>query len=493
MIACNNKHKHVDSVTVSVEQGMLRGEQKQTITGDATYYSFKGIPYAAPPTGLWRFKAPQPPLPWKGVRNATQHGNVCPHVDALQDMLFIPGSEDCLFLNVYTPSLKRKSSLAVMVFLHGGGYAFGSGNDDFYGPDFIMNSKNVIVVTINYRLDTLGFLCLDTKDVPGNAGLKDQVAALKWVQKNIRNFGGDPKKVTIIGQSAGAAASALHAISPMSRGLFRRVILMSGAPISEFTTEFERTRRAFVLGRNLGFNATDPTELLHFLQSVPVRDLLDTSASVIAAEEVIDFIVKSHYFVTVVEKNLGQEPFLMESPTLSVEKGLHEADTLIGFTSAEGIFSVPFFEKALTLQKYGRYPEALVPRTIFYKTSPETHLELADSIVEFYTGSQSMALENMQQLIAYSTDMFTYPVMRYARRLSDFNRNDNIYMYEFTSKTNRNYYSKEGDRYGIDGVAHIDDLLYLFNANSLNLTIDASSAKVIHEYVTLFTNFAIYG
>ncbi|XP_069356258.1 esterase FE4-like [Maniola hyperantus] len=266
------------------------------------FYSFKGIPYAAPPTGSGRFKAPQPARSWTGIRNATVHGSVCPQFDPLFN-IYIPGSEDCLFLNVYTPKLPPCSLLPVMFFIHGGLYITGSGNDDLYGPDFLINQNDVVAVTINYRLDNLGFLVLDTESVPGNAGMKDQVAALRWVRMNIKNFGGDPNKVTIFGESVGSASVALHALSPMSKGLFRRVIGTSGVPINDFSTAFEQKRRAFELGKKLGLVTTNSSALLKFLQTVPVRQLINTNSTIIAAEDYIQFTTRGYYTVPVIEKD----------------------------------------------------------------------------------------------------------------------------------------------------------------------------------------------
>lgn len=124
-------------------------------------------------------KAPQPVTPWDGIRSATAHGPICCQRDLFFDFVET-GSEDCLYLNVYTPSLEPTKLLPVMFWIHGGGFSSGSGNSHIYGPDFLVN-QNVVLVTINYRLEALGFLCLDTKDVPGNAGMKDQVAGLRWV------------------------------------------------------------------------------------------------------------------------------------------------------------------------------------------------------------------------------------------------------------------------------------------------------------------------
>ncbi|CAH2047754.1 unnamed protein product, partial [Iphiclides podalirius] len=148
---------------VRVNEGVLEGELVNNEIG-GQFYSFKGIPYAEAPVGDLRFKAPRPPKPWKGVRSAKEFGPICLQYDMFVNKI-CDGSEDCLYLNIYSPNIKPKNPLAVMVWIHGGGYISGSGNDDFYGPEFLVR-HGVILVTLNYRLEVLGFLCLDSEDVP---------------------------------------------------------------------------------------------------------------------------------------------------------------------------------------------------------------------------------------------------------------------------------------------------------------------------------------
>ena len=177
--------------------GQLRGYRERSGFVH-TFYSFKGVPYAEPPIGELRFRAPRPHRGWSDVRNANKHGNACPTNGFLG---FVAGGhEDCLFLNVYTPDVN--GSLAVMVWLHGGGYLLGDGNTLVYGPDLLMR-ENIVVVTLNSRLGALGFLSTGDKYAQGNYALKDAVLALQWIQNNIASFGGDPSKVTLAGQSAG--------------------------------------------------------------------------------------------------------------------------------------------------------------------------------------------------------------------------------------------------------------------------------------------------
>ena len=194
---------------------------------------FLGIPYAAPPVGELRWKPPQETASWTQVRNSTDFSPACPQPKQQDTGKF---SEDFLYLNVWTTAKKPDERLPVMVWIHGGAFNFGSASQPEYNGKNLAK-KGVVVVTINYRLGPLGFLVhpLLSKEsaqgTSGNYGLLDQIAALKWVQKNIAAFGGNPDQVTIFGQSAGSRSVSLLMISPMAKGLFHRAIAESGGPI----------------------------------------------------------------------------------------------------------------------------------------------------------------------------------------------------------------------------------------------------------------------
>jgi para-nitrobenzyl esterase len=197
--------------------------------------SFKGIPYAAPPVGPLRWHAPMPVQPWTGTRDAGGYGNDCVQGRFPGDLANTsqPMSEDCLFLNVWTPKATPGAKLAVMVYIHGGGYASGSGSSAILDGTRLA-ARGVVVVTLNYRLGRFGFfahpaLTREAGGGPtGNWGLMDQLAALKWVQRNIAAFGGDPSKVTIFGESAGGASVNRLMTSPAAKGLFIQGIAASG-------------------------------------------------------------------------------------------------------------------------------------------------------------------------------------------------------------------------------------------------------------------------
>ncbi|MGH7367997.1 MAG: carboxylesterase/lipase family protein [Candidatus Rokuibacteriota bacterium] len=218
-------------VLVETRRGAVRGVAENGLA------VFRGLPFARPPVGPRRFRPPEPPEPWAGVREAARFGTSAAQNGALVGPLMSLGinrtGEDCLYLNVWTPGLDR-ARRPVLVWIHGGAFVLGSGSQMLYDGATLARRGDVVVVTINYRLGALGFLRLRDHFGPrlpatGNEGLLDQIAALEWVRDEIATFGGDPDNVTISGESAGAMSCATLLGVPRARGLFRRAILQSGA------------------------------------------------------------------------------------------------------------------------------------------------------------------------------------------------------------------------------------------------------------------------
>jgi para-nitrobenzyl esterase len=220
-----------DAAPVKTTSGAVEGV---TVAG-SNVRVFKGIPFAAPPVGDLRWKPPQPPAPWHGVRKATEFGARCMQARVFDDMIFRDeNSEDCLYLNVWTPAKGDTDRLPVMVWIYGGGFRAGSASEPRQDGERLA-AKGVVVVGFNYRLGVFGFLSHPelTAESPnhasGNYGLQDQVAALRWVKDNIAAFGGDPGNVTIFGESAGSFSVSAMMATPLARGLFHRAIGESGA------------------------------------------------------------------------------------------------------------------------------------------------------------------------------------------------------------------------------------------------------------------------
>jgi len=219
------------SAQVKTDAGVVEG----TTSVDGKVRTFLGIPYAAPPVGVLRWKAPQPVVPWTGVRKASSFGARCTQGRIFDDMIFRDEmSEDCLYLNVWTPAPPSGGKLPVMVWIYGGGFQAGSASEPRQDGAALAR-KGVVVVSMNYRMGVFGYFAhpeltkASNTHASGNQGLLDQVAALKWVQKNIDAFGGDPGNVLIFGESAGSFAVSAHMASPVSRGLFQKAIGESGA------------------------------------------------------------------------------------------------------------------------------------------------------------------------------------------------------------------------------------------------------------------------
>jgi para-nitrobenzyl esterase len=218
-----------NSQAIRVEGGLVVG----TTGSNPSIRVYRGVPYAAPPLGNLRWRVPQPAARWEGVRKAGQYSPTCMQPERSNDSVFSPGyepdSEDCLYLNVWTSAKSARDRLPVMVWIHGGGFRFVSGSEKFFNGEKLA-AKGAIVVTFNYRLGAFGFLAhpeLSKESdhrTSGNYGVLDQIAALRWVQKNIAAFGGDPKRVTIFGQSAGANSVCYLLASPLTKGLYVRAI-----------------------------------------------------------------------------------------------------------------------------------------------------------------------------------------------------------------------------------------------------------------------------
>src|SRR6202795_4281415 len=273
----------VGSLGAQVQVRTGRGLVVGTKSADGKIGIFKGIPFAAPPVGELRWKEPQPVTPWRGVRKATEFGARCMQARIFEDMVFRDAgpSEDCLYLNVWTPGISAKTKLPVMVWIYGGGFQAGAVSEPRQDGEHLAH-KGVVIVSMNYRLGIFGFLSHPglTAESPhhasGNYGLMDQAAALKWVHDNIAAFGGDPNNVTIFGESAGSFAVSALMASPLSKELIHGAIGESGAFFAKTLRGkplAESERRDAVLAESLGMKS------LGQLRGLSAEKLLEAARS----------------------------------------------------------------------------------------------------------------------------------------------------------------------------------------------------------------------
>jgi para-nitrobenzyl esterase len=270
---------------VPTQSGSIKGVKTDGLI------AFKGIPYAAPPTGDLRWRPPQEPAKWKGVRSAAEYAHDCKQLPFPSDAapLGTPPDEDCLYLNVWAPSHRDSSAMPVMVWIYGGGFVNGGSSPAVYdGSQFAHDG--IVFVSFNYRLGRFGFFAHPalTKEDPGgllgNYAYMDQLAALRWVQKNIKGFGGDPNNVTVFGESAGGGSVHMLLTSPLARGLFQKAIIESGGGRHGFNgtphlhepangkPSAESTGLAFAKAKGI---AGDDAGALRRLRSLPADDIVD--------------------------------------------------------------------------------------------------------------------------------------------------------------------------------------------------------------------------
>ncbi|MCW2651129.1 MAG: carboxylesterase type [Mycobacterium sp.] len=269
-----------NTTVVETTHGPVRGSDNGRVR------TWKGIRYAAPPIGDLRWRSPEPPQPWTYLAEATASGPVCPQPTepSIPIDLGAPQGEDCLTLNVWaSSSTEPGDAKAVMVWVHGGAYIFGSGSQPLYDGSVLADSGDVVVVTVNYRLGAFGFLDLSSFSTPkrrfdSNLGLRDVLEALRWVRDNISAFGGDPQRVTLFGESAGAAIVTTLLTTPAAGGLFGAAIAQSSPATSVYDTARARRVAMQVLDR-LG---VDPSEV-NRLPQTPTASLIATSKNVFEA------------------------------------------------------------------------------------------------------------------------------------------------------------------------------------------------------------------
>jgi para-nitrobenzyl esterase len=376
---------------VKTAQGKVRGK---TIN-NGKVRAFLGLSYAAPPVGDLRWHVPKPPVTWKGERDATSFGAHCAQNQVFVDTTFLDSgpSEDCLFLNVYTPAVSNASSkLPVMFWIHGGGYEAGAGSEPRHNGDFLP-LKNVVLVTINYRLGVFGFLATpdlakEGNGAAGNYGVSDMVAALQWVKANIRQFGGDPDNVTIFGESSGSYAVSSLMASPLAQGLFHKAIGESGAAFENLLPEDSLEAQEL---KDEKWVASLGVASLSELRAVPTARLLDAA--------------KGIHFASVIDGRLLTEPV---PATFAAGRQAH-VPLLAGWNRDEGSYAAPTTVekwKALAVQNFKSRSEE------FLRLYPGSTDEQATRSAIDYAGDGFIAFDTWKWIEAHRNTGGS-PVYRY--------------------------------------------------------------------------------
>ena len=444
-----------DDLTVKTEQGKVKGK---TIN-NGKVKAFLGMPYAEPPVGDLRWKAPVPAAKWKGDRDGTTFAPHCAQNHVFDDMVFQDAAgpkEDCLYLNVYAPAdSSDKSKLPVMYWIHGGGYSGGGSDEPRHNGDFLP-LKGVVLVTINYRLGVFGFLASsdlakEQGGTAGNYGLMDMVAGLQWVKENIKKFGGDPDNVTIFGESAGSFAVSTLMASPMAKGLFAKGIGESGGAFSDVL-------------------ALDPLSVSEkkgdeFVASLGATTLADLRA--VPADKVLAAVLaKKAGFSTVIDGKLLTESV---PDTYAAGKQAH-VPLLAGWNRDEG----SFLANGMTAEKWKGMAAGMFKErgADFLKIYPgETDEQAADSAIGY--GSDAF--------IAFSTWKWIEAHLKTG--------DSPVYRYHFELRATPSKFHPGTFAF------HSDDIEYVFGTLDTRpgWTPSAADRTLSDQMMTYWTNFAKTG
>jgi para-nitrobenzyl esterase len=402
---------------------------------------FLGIPYAAPPVGQLRWKSPAPAAAWTDTLKANQLGRPCPQLSVLSGAIDSTSGEDCLTLNIWTPSSVDAASAPVLVWIHGGAFVFGSNREPAYDGQALSEATGAIVVNINYRLGPLGFLAhpaLKAEGHPstGGYGLEDQRAALAWVKTNIAAFGGDPSRVTIFGESAGGISVCMHLVSPPSKGLFQRAILESG-PCDSGASEADAFAQGeqFVTALGCDMAAGGDAEILACLRNKPADELLKALPS---SNDLI-FGEGASWFPVIDGWNLPDVP-----SKLLASGSFEKVPVILGSNADEGTL---FFQLAGTMIADDTALKALAETLVPGKS---------DEVLKHYS-TATHGSAKAAAMAAVGDAGFVCPTRRAARAIAT--GGADAYLYHFT-------FSPPGSLLGDLGAFHSAEIKYVFGVPS---------------------------
>ncbi|KAM3616278.1 uncharacterized protein V6R79_015333 [Siganus canaliculatus] len=435
LVVCVVSQSTSDDLVINTKQGRVQGR----LLSGSSVRAFLGIPFGKPPVGKLRFRAPVPVDGWQGIKDATNLPNSCFQIPdtkfpGLKDAEMwnpnTPLSEDCLYLNVWSPRFNKTSStlVPVLVWIHGGGFFTGTSTLDVYDGRFLSTSELVVVVSMNYRIGPLGFLSLpNNENIQGNAGLLDQQLALKWVADNIAAFGGDASKVTIFGESAGGASVGFHLLSPGSYSLFQRAVMQSGSPNAAWATisQTEAWQRATKLAELLGCPTSDP-QLEECLLQLDAGKITLMQSDVITEPHLLAFP-----FVPVVDGN-----FLPDEVEVLLRIGsFPKKELLLGLNEDEGTYFVLYEVPGYSLNDQSPITrkEFLNGVSLTMRDASEVSRETATFQYTDWT-DENNGIKNRDLLSNLVGDRFFFcPMLEFARRYSQNGGRTFLYFFDHVS------------------------------------------------------------
>ncbi|XP_051164406.1 esterase E4-like isoform X3 [Leptopilina boulardi] len=377
-----------------------------------------------------------------------------------------------------------------MVWIHGGAFLFGSGNDDLYGPDYLLKRK-IVLVTINYRLDVLGFLNLGIEEAAGNQGLKDQVTALRWVKENISNFGGDPENVTIFGESAGGASVHYLTQSSLAKDLFHKAICQSGVAINSWANMHENpVNYAFKLSEKLGNKSSDPVEVVNFLKTIDSHKLIEAQSKIITKLERF----RLHFTSGPSTDDKSKTPFMPHSISTDSLKEV-KIPMLIGHNSREGLLFLAGMNEKNFEQYDLNFPDLIHPNFVNWLKQRGFTIK---NLRELYFENKKITPECSIEYADMVGDILFVCGLHDVAKIQVIKKGSPTYFYKFTHDIGTSFMKKVVN---VDepGACHFDEIPYLFYIKALKMLglpspeTDVIERKLMERMTKMWTDFAKTG
>jgi carboxylesterase type B len=428
--------------------------------------------------------------PWIGIRNATSEPTLCPQ--KIPQGIF-QGNEDCLYMDIATTTLQNKK-LPVLVWVHGGMFRFGHGRLALYGPERLM-AKKLVLVSLNYREGLFGYLSTNTHHAPGNLALKDLVNGLRWIKRNIRNFGGDPNNVVLYGLSTGGMMVELLMVSPMAEGLFHKAIVQSGSIMSNWALNKNPVADVFTLARYFNISSMNLDEIMRQLNNIDAMELLIVGDKMVEDRKIV---TNAMAFVPTVEKYIsGEEPFLTEYAVNLIKSGKSvDIPLMMGIVDKEGLFYVhdspPTEVMAEPLEELF---EHLIPTDLLNSIeSAGRRTEIVQKIRKFYFKNAKVDLKTMLEVVNMLGDM-TFACGMYTSAKIRQNMLKSPIFFSMTSFYSNLTISTRDNMRDLDGCGHSEDLNFIFQWPYFKgiKSLEDEERLLVDRYTTILKNFAKYG
>ncbi|XP_055843581.1 esterase-5B-like [Episyrphus balteatus] len=485
------KESNEQDPIVQLPNGKIRG------LNHGNYLSFESIPYAEPPIGENRFEAPKAySVKWSDIRDATKPPVICMQwYQFLFKEDLLTGVEDCLTINVYTPSLSSENPYPVLVNIHGGSFMFGNAAED--KVDLLMKNGKLVIVKMNYRLGVLGFLSTGDDEITGNFGLKDQLLALEWIKANIATFNGNPDKITVMGESAGAASVHLHMMNKRFEKLATSAMSISGTVFSPWAIETHPAKKAFAVAKYLNCPTESSSSIKKCLKNKDAADIVRTTKEF--QKNNIGFN-PAVVFAPVIESKTAENTFLTEKPEIIIKNGKSaQIPWLASFAKNDGGYPCAEYMRKDSngvefIEVLNERWNELAPINIFLPSLVEEKelTAFSNKLRLKYMGNARFTAKNYFLLQKLCTDLIFADGVKKSWALHKEYTKSPVYGYMYDNPPPSGLGNVLSNRTDINfGTVHDDDCSLIFNSESVRASLPQNQRTMSSHFVKMIEDFCV--